>query len=128
MNLFTPGPFTSKHGATLPDKIECDALSREDWAAVAAWFAARLDFSLVVGVEYGGCKLAEALRPYCKPGKPLLIVDDVLTTGRSMENYRVVLSSGGQPVLGAVLFSRSKVTPRWILPRFIETDAWKVEA
>lgn len=113
--LFQEGEFRSHSGLILPDKIDCDALTEKDWQSVAAWFARRIAFQKAVGVPRGGLRLASALAPYATSG-PVLIVDDVLTTGGSMEKAR--LESPG--AIGAVLFARTREVPDWILARFVE--------
>lgn len=89
MPLFKQGEFTSHSGLQLADKIDCDALTDEDWEAQAKWFSDRIGFGKVIGIKTGGTKLAEALQKYASPFGPVLIIDDVLTTGRSMEKARV---------------------------------------
>lgn len=59
----------------------------------------------------GGLRLAEALKLYVTEGA-LLIVDDVLTTGASMEEFR-----NGREALGAVIFARGHC-PSWVVPLF----------
>jgi orotate phosphoribosyltransferase len=108
--------FVSHSGRQLDFKIECDALTDEEIATFAAIIAARQGFSEVVGVPRGGIRLADALRSHCTEG-PLLVVDDVLTTGWSMEEYR----AGGHDVIGAVMFARGPC-PDWVLPVFQMTE------
>lgn len=119
--LFKHGSFMSHSGLLLPDKINCDALTDEDWQANAAWLAARLRFDKVIGIPTGGLAFARALRPYATEG-PVLIVDDVLTTGRSMEKARQEHPNA----IGCVLFSRTKYVPTWITARFIESHELKL--
>lgn len=116
MSLFVHKQFTSHSGLLLPDKIDCDALTKDDWNSVAAWFAKRLKFGKVVGIPRGGLALAEALEPYKSFG-PVLICDDVLTTGKSMKTMEMKYPGA----IGAVLFSRAKYFPHWITARFIES-------
>lgn len=111
MNLFQVGKFTSAAGTDLDWKVECDALTDKDWEWAAHQIALKIDFSEVEGVPTGGLALAEKLEFYAKPGYGLLIVDDVFTTGKSMEEHRK-----GRKANGAVLFSRTKFTPGWITP------------
>lgn len=94
-------------------KIECDALEDSDWACAAEMLARRVKpFSTVEGVPNGGLKFAAALESYCVPGHGLLIVDDVVTTGGSMEKYR-----DHRPAIGGTLFSRG-FHPGWVVPLF----------
>lgn len=113
--LFENGFFVSHSGILLPDKINCDALTTADWDANAAWVASRMKFGRVVGVPSGGLAFARALEGYATSGPPL-IVDDVLTTGRSMEEARIRYPEA----IGVVLFSRTSNVPIWITARFVE--------
>jgi hypothetical protein len=109
MNLFQYGQFKSHSGLTLPFKIECDALTDLDWDNLAAIIATHtLPFNKVEGVPRGGLKLAEVLKPYRDPEGTLLIVDDVFTTGASMEQQRK-----GRQAQGFVVFARGPLPP-WI--------------
>jgi len=85
MSLFQFGTFQAANGP-LPFKIECDALTEDDWACIAAHSHKRLpEFGKIVSVPRGGKKLATHLKPYKTPGcKVVLFVDDVWTTGKSL--------------------------------------------
>lgn len=110
-HLFNLSDFKSHGGATLPWKIDCDALQIKDWRCVAAAMAKQLspwEFGHVEGVPRGGLLLAMALLRYRTPGGGLLIVDDVLTTGGSMEAHRA-----GRKAQGIVLFARGPC-PSWV--------------
>ena len=111
MNLIVAEEFISHAGRLLDFKIECDALSDADIAELAAIIAMRFRFGQVVGIPRGGLRLAKALEPYAKTG-PTLIVDDVLTTGRSMEAAREAVSDRG-----VVIFARGPC-PSWVTPVF----------
>ena len=88
-DLFVNESFVGHSGVMLPWKIECDSLSDAEWEWAAARVAERIHIHSVYGVPTGGMKLANALEQYIKPsGEHLLIVDDVLTTGGSMEQAR----------------------------------------
>ena len=88
MELFIDTPLIGHAGPRLPFKIECDALSDDDLKTLAALIARKQTFSRVLGVPRGGLRLAHALERYCSPEGDVLIVDDVLTTGKSMEDMR----------------------------------------
>ena len=109
MSLFNAQPFTSSAGLELLWKLECDEISPADWRNIAAIVAPHLHFSNVEGVPRGGLPFAAALEPYKTEDGGPLIVDDVLTTGRSMEVQR------GARVLanGLVLFARGPL-PSWV--------------
>ena len=104
MNLFQEGNFISHAGHELNWKIECDALTDEDWDCLARIIHERTRFGSVYGIPRGGVKLALALEKYITPGVPLrLVVDDVYTTGKSM---REVMTGND---LGFVVFARRRI-------------------
>ena len=108
-NLFAWGEFKAHSGETLGWKIDCDALSDDDIATLARIISTSVgSFSDVEGVPRGGVRLAKALTAYMTPPTgPLLIVDDVCTTGRSLEEHRA-----GRDAVGYVIFSRGGL-PAW---------------
>lgn len=109
--LFNTGEFPLHSGGWSSFKIDCDALTDADLAALAVQIAARFRWRMVFGIPTGGERLAEALRPYTVPSLdlPRLIVDDVYTTGASMEERRrSFLLHNPQPPIGVVLFARDE--------------------
>lgn len=128
MTLFQLGDFTLNSGAASKWKLECDALTDDDWKALAEMVYQMVgSFYLVEGVPRGGLKLAEHLKPFSSAvASHHLIVDDVLTTGGSMlklkEAYTNQDSDGdfigySQPLKGAVIFARGQC-PTWIKALF----------
>lgn len=113
--LFVQSAFTSHAGLPLLWKIEADALSPDDWRAIASFVGPSLAFRSVQGIPRGGLAFAEALEPYASDEGGVLLVDDVLTTGGSMEEARSKIVG---EVRGVVLFSRSTSCPDWIMPVF----------
>jgi len=90
MDLFQTGKFTSHAGLQLNWKIECDAISDDEWNCFASMIMEyeKRPFSKVVGIPRGGKKLEDALTPYATGGNhPILIVDDVWTTGTSFKEF-----------------------------------------
>ena len=117
MSLFKLGDFILHSGSKSNFFIDCDALADADWQALARLIYDKgFRFRKVVSIPKGGLKLAEALKPYCFPNPeyPVLVVDDVLTTGKSMEEEKEKYSG---EVKGVVIFSRG-VCPDWITPIF----------
>ena len=92
MDLFQKVDFKSSAGLDLTWKIECDAVSDDEWKCIATMIMERANpFRSAIGVPTGGIKLAELLNEYGTGSylDPVCIVDDVLTTGKSMEEYKV---------------------------------------
>lgn len=104
-------------------KIECEALTDQDWLTVTEWVSHYYNFSAVCGVPRGGTKLALNLAAYIQSSEDYghLIVDDVYTTGGSMRACRDRLRNEGvlrDPYYGVVLFARGIVKEKWIRPIF----------
>ncbi len=113
MTLFKLDDFKASSGAVLPFKIDCDALTPDDWDCLAAITSGKVrPFGLVEGVPRGGLPFQAALEKYKTEGQ-LLIVDDVYTTGGSMEEYRA-----GRWCQGVVVFARNRISEDWIIPIF----------
>ena len=91
IKLFQIGDFISHAGLKLPWKIECDALSKDEWRALARMIMdyQKRPFSRAVGIPRGGIPLAEALDEYSTRSidDPVLIADDVYTTGTSFKQF-----------------------------------------
>lgn len=115
MKLVT-GDFTLHSGSKSNFKIDCDDLDDSELEVIAQIAAPLMPaFSSVEGVPTGGLRLAEKFVPYIDPeSNIILIVDDVLTTGVSMETQRA-----DRKAVGFVLFSRSLEWPGWISPFFV---------
>lgn len=122
MNLFQQGNFTLHSGEEVWFKINCDALTNEDLDTLALLVAedSRIgSFAVVEGVPTGGLRFAKALERYALSeyanvqNPRVLIVDDVLTTGNSMEEQRAERDK----VQDVVIFAREK-SPDWVVPLF----------
>lgn len=116
-SLFRLGKFKLASGIEVPYKIDCDALTWRDWKALAFMLQEVLPpFSAVEGVPRGGTMLAKCMQELVTPySRQLLIVDDVFTTGGSMERVRA-----DRDAIGAVIFARNEC-PFWITPLFLKT-------
>lgn len=127
-SLIEFGWFASHSGFQLPWKINCDALSNSDIEALSKIIRWKFAFSNVIGIPRGGLRLAEALSPHAESGYPTLIVDDVLTTGKSMEAARDHhytdrdLSTAYVRPIGVVTFARGEC-PNWVWPIF-QVNEW----
>lgn len=116
MNLFRQGDFVLHSGGKSKFLIDCSCLSDADLETLALMAVERLPpFGSVEGVPQGGLRFAEALEKHVTEGGALLIVDDVLTTGKSM-----IVHKADRPAWGVVIFSRVQVrfVPSWIIPLF----------
>ena len=117
--------FTAHSGESAFFKIEEEGLSFEEIATFARIIAPRYPTCTdVVSVPRGGDRLAEALQPYLAhhAGDDILIVDDVYTTGSSMNHQKIEVYAGNPEgnVHGVVMFARNPIKPddAWIKPVF----------
>lgn len=116
--LFVHAPIVLHSGGRSNFKIECDALTPADWEGLAAIAQERIigsvAFGEIVGVPRGGLPFAAALQKYVVPGSEWwLVVDDVLTTGRSM-----VEAMTGPKDVGLVAFARGPIPNKSIAALF----------
>lgn len=118
--IFQVGSFTLASGAKSNWKIECGSLTKADWAGLAAMAAEILPpFREVRGVPRGGVPFADALRRYVTQG-PVLVAEDVVTTGGSMERFAAAECGnwpGSPERIGVCVFARGPV-PDWVTPLF----------
>ena len=125
-NLFNHREFESHSGRKLKWKIECDALNEEDLESLAKLISSKFKFRNVVGIPTGGIRLAKKLKEYeDKTSNSLLIVDDVLTTGKSMKEEKKKFKGKFYVIIGVVIFSRTTKYPRWIHPIFVLNKKFK---
>lgn len=122
--LFQTGDFTLRSGKKSRYKVECDALTAEDWAGIAAAIMEEKllpPFSGVGGVPRGGLPLADAMRRYVTPdARTCLVCGDIVTTGGSMERYKKQLQyapavTGFDRYVGVCFIARGKC-PDWVIP------------
>jgi len=123
MNLFVRKTFKMHSGGIANYKIDCDALTYGDIETLAFIINEyceenEIKFSEVYGIPTGGIKIANALNEYIDDeGEYLLIVDDVFTTGKYMEEAKEKFKD--RKVKGIVIFARNEnKCPNWISPVF----------
>jgi hypothetical protein len=120
--LFQFGWFSTHNKLLLPWKFDTDSLCKEDWSDIAKIITWKFAFRSVYGVPKRGTALAQALNEYATPGYPVLIVDDVLTTGNSIREARSRLGLDGEPVIGVVVAARGPC-PDWVWP-ILQISEW----
>jgi len=115
MNIFQQVDFKSHAGLDLKWKIECDGVSKKEWKCLAEMILdyEKRPFQSAIGIPRGGVMLGSFLNQYStqKLDDPYLIVDDVLTTGGSMVDFRKEHFSGKE-TFGWVVFARG-FPPQW---------------
>ena len=119
--LFHSVDFKSHSGLKLKWKIECDALSDPEWFTISQMIMEiSVPFKEAIGIPRGGTKLGNLLNQYGtgKREDPVLLVDDVLTTGESMKQFKTKRSwRYPSDYIGWVVFARTK-TPKWVTALF----------
>jgi orotate phosphoribosyltransferase len=123
-HLFNSGDFTLHSGGATTFKIDCEALTLADWKALAALIRERIGrYRSVYGIPRGGVPLEELLAPDSTGDwrDPVLIVDDVYTTGTSMREAHSWIPDT-ENIVGAVVFARQPVREPWITALFIMVD------
>jgi len=105
--------------------IDCDAITRSGIEGIAEFISTQTSFGIVEGIPRGGCRLAAALEQYAKPDAPfnVLIVDDVLATGASMEAAKAAQPIEVHPddITGWVIFA-SRELPPWVRAVFMVAE------
>tara|TARA_B100000519_G_scaffold196260_1_gene202361 strand:+ start:2569 stop:2955 length:387 start_codon:yes stop_codon:yes gene_type:complete len=118
--LFQEQNFIGHSGDELHWKIECDALFPEEWRCIAKMITEyeTRPFCSAIGIPRGGVRLGTYLNEYSTQNfdDPYLIVDDVLTTGGSMEEFRKEHFKN-KNVIGWVVFARTKPAD-WVTALF----------
>jgi len=122
MDLFQSINFKSHSGLDLSWKIEMDALSDPDWFTIKRMILELTPpFREAVGIPKGGVKLGDLLNEHAtgKEEDPICIVDDVLTTGESMEYFLTQYQRNRRPftAIGWVVFARTQCPP-WVTALF----------
>ena len=112
VDLFQKINFISHAGIPMSYKIECDAISKTEWSALAEMIMdfEKRPFSKVVGIPRGGLPLQWALEPYITEGNhPWMVVDDVYTTGTSFREFCTTKET--MFAIKWVIFARKPINP-----------------
>ena len=117
IKLFQTTDFKSHSGLDLSWKIECDALQDGEWFTLSKMIMEiSPPFSKAVGIPRGGVKLGDLLNVHGtgKRTDPICIVDDVITTGESMNDFKRT-KHWREPTeyIGWVVFART-TPPDWV--------------
>jgi len=91
IDLFQKLDFISHAGIPMSWKIECDAITDDEWRCLAKMVMDHQTrpFYKAVGIPRGGLKFAEAMNEYASGNDTdqIMICDDVFTTGTSMLDF-----------------------------------------
>ena len=127
IDLFQSVDFKSHSGLDLTWKIEMDALSHKEWECIAKMIMELSPpFKEAVGIPRGGNILGKLLNQHGtgKREHPICIVDDVLTTGGSMIEFKRKRQwRNPTKYIGWVVFSRSR-PPDWVNALFQMPKKW----
>ena len=111
--LFDDEEFISHAGLKLGWKIEMDALYTDDWRCLAKMIMEyeTRPFRTAVGIPRGGVRLGQMLDKYStgNPDDPVLIVDDVYTTGTSFREF-IAEQYPDEKIICWTVFARNPVT------------------
>ena len=121
IDLFQKINFTSHAGLDLTWKIEMDALTPDEWECIAHMIMELSPpFKEAIGIPRGGNILGKLLNQHGtgKREQPICIVDDVLTTGGSMNDFKAKRQwRNPSKYIGWVVFARNK-PPSWVKALF----------
>jgi len=121
IDLFQKIDFTSHAGLDLTWKIEMDALTPDEWECIAHMIMELSPpFKEAIGIPRGGNILGKLLNQHGtgKREQPICIVDDVLTTGGSMNDFKAKRQwRNPSEYIGWVVFARNK-PPSWVKALF----------
>lgn len=131
MSLIQLGDFTLASGAQSTFKLECDQFIEDNIDGLVALIRHMVGpYKEVHGVPRGGLRLAEALRPFTTPDGVRLIIEDVLTTGGSMQRFTNELyaigSTAWRECAGVAVFARGPC-PAWTAALFMMPECFWVQ-
>ena len=114
MKLFQIGDFKSHAGLPLSWKIECDAITNDEWRCIARMIMEyqTQPFRYAVGIPRGGSPLGYALNAHATDNAdhPVLICDDVYTTGTSFKQFVEKGNYNEEEIIKWVAFARKPTT------------------
>ena len=126
-DLFQKIDFTSHAGLDLKWKIEMDALSHGEWECITQMIMEfSPPFKEAIGIPRGGNILGKLMNRYGtgKRTDPICIVDDVLTTGLSIEEFKQKRQwRNPTDYIGWVVFARTKPS-EWVNVLFQMPKIW----
>ena len=126
-HLFIEEDFTGHSGDQLHWKIEMDALEDAEWKCIARMIMEiSPPFKEAIGIPRGGVKLGKLLNLHGtgKREDPICIVDDVLTTGGSMKEFKTKRQwRNPSKYIGWVVFARTP-PPDWVRVLFQMPKVW----
>ena len=128
-HLFIEEDFIGHSGGELHWKKEMDALENAEWKCIAKMIMEyeTRPFQAAIGIPRGGLTLSSYLNEHStqNPEDPYLIVDDVLTTGGSMNYFVEQYFRNREPneYFGWVVFARKKPAA-WIKALFQMPKLW----
>ena len=121
IDLFQKIDFKSHSGLDLTWKIEMDALTPNEWDCISHMIRELSPpFREVIGIPRGGNVLGKLMNRHGtgKREDPICIVDDVLTTGESMNEFKTKRQwRNPSKYIGWVVFARSQ-PPDWVTALF----------
>lgn len=129
IKMFKFKNFKSHTGKLLSWKIECNDLSKDDIKCITNVIIHRISYQHVLCPPTKSKQLRRLIallkHHATKEGRyAYLIIDDVLTTGKSMEQEYQFLQNHGiekRLITGIVIFARNEC-PHWITPIFQLND------
>ena len=114
MDLFQDVDVVGHAGGRLTWKIECDALSTEEWRVLGNLILhyEKRPFRVAIGIPTGATELGNILNQYAtgESQHPVLVVDDVYTTGTSFREFKEA-NYKDEHIIQWVCFARKPTSP-----------------
>ena len=114
MDLFQDVDIIGHAGGKLTWKIECDALSTDEWRVLANLILhyEKRPFRVAIGIPTGATELGNILNQYAtgETQHTVLVVDDVYTTGTSFREFKEA-NYKDEHIIQWVCFARKPTSP-----------------